>query len=389
MTSVCRAENGFQCENLFHETEMTKPVLADDWIPTEGSLFLAIRSNCRHYWGWVKARLETLVDTVGIDNDLLTEGVVIGDPHAGNFADLLIEGKRRFRLVDIDDSGRGYFLFDIAKFISASRALDATLSTRAIFAAYREGLAMKPRETPALIREALDVKTSTDIKRQKKFIQKMVRGRRLLLGGKVGLMKLEDTPAASKSAVQAILTRAPKELADFRVVDSAVRIKSTGGSRFVPRLWCLIEPIRKKKKARLQIVEFKLLVEPAVALVAKQLTSAERVREVFSVYWKGETDPMYRIVEAGNYSFFMRLKTSFELSLDLAETEIELAATREAILYIAHHMGRMVARQASGLIFRRAVELEPDKTLQIVDQVAAAYLVEAARLHSADETGTH
>src|SRR5690349_3745346 len=79
--------------------------VSPDWREDSGSLYSAFRSNGPHFWNWLKKESTTPL--------FRPEGIVTGDPHVMNLADIRLQNnKLAFGLVDVDDSGNGSLLGD-------------------------------------------------------------------------------------------------------------------------------------------------------------------------------------------------------------------------------------------------------------------------------------
>src|SRR5215472_16759567 len=115
-----------------------------------------IRSNTVHYWTAMKHQ----VDLGGLKPYLGYEGMLAGDPHAGNFAVLplhTLDGSRKMSYVDVDfdDCGRGPFVLDFIRFVIASKANHREVKRRALEKAYCKGLGGREIDPPKKVRDLL------------------------------------------------------------------------------------------------------------------------------------------------------------------------------------------------------------------------------------------
>src|SRR5260370_42183965 len=139
-----------------HEMEMnTESTRSNKFQQAADSKDLSqlVRSNTVHYWTTMKND----VDLSGLKPYLGYEGMLAGDPHAGNFAVLplrAIDGSRKMRYVnvDFDDAGRGPFVLDFIRFVIASKATDKEVKRRPQAEAYIKGLEGKALDPPKTAR---------------------------------------------------------------------------------------------------------------------------------------------------------------------------------------------------------------------------------------------
>ena len=120
-----------------------------------------IRSNTLHYWTVMKHQ----VDLRGLKAYLGYEGMLAGDPHAGNFAALPLrarDGSRKMRYVDVDfdDCGRGPFVLDFIRFVIASKANHKEVKRRDLEKGYHQGLAGRELDPPKAVRALLAMAVS-------------------------------------------------------------------------------------------------------------------------------------------------------------------------------------------------------------------------------------
>ncbi len=120
-----------------------------------------VRSNTVHYWTAMRGQ----VNLAGLKRYLDFQGMLAGDPHAGNFGVLPLrsgDGVRKMRYVniDFDDAGRGPFVLDFIRFVIASKATDKEVKRRPQEKAYLKGLAGEEIDPPKKVRELLHMPVS-------------------------------------------------------------------------------------------------------------------------------------------------------------------------------------------------------------------------------------
>jgi hypothetical protein len=349
---------------------------SQSWRGTPGPFFMGIRSNARHYWEWIA----TQVSTWKLPNSLLAEGWVTGDPHALNFADIVINGSRRFRLTDIDDAGHGYFFFDFIKHVVATRASNIGVSTADLLSAYRSGLRLEDIRKSGTIRRALRGNKKENQQEEAEMIRDYTNNGKFRLHDKGNLLSTAEAPPNIQKLLTKLEPEARFALKENQILDTAVRVKSTGGSQGVPRLWFLVET----PEGRLRIFEFKLLAEPSVAATHRQSDPSVRVAGVLDVYWKGEVDTDYRVLKIGDDWYWMRPRQSSRLGDDQTETPKQREALRDVTLYIANQMGKMVARQSSSMEYRTVFQQQPEAVDRAVEFISSRYLDVAKSNHVID-----
>jgi len=354
------------CAQNFAQEKIKETVIEESWRDSGGSLFRSLRGNARHYWAWVRSLPSELIPL-----QLWAEGIIVGDPHLRNFSDVLINGKRKFRVIDFDDNGHGPFLFDFAKFVSTARSQRLGLTTHDLFDKYQKGLNEEKQSKPDFLEEALDISEKSEKKQHKKFLKRMTDGNTLVIGKKKDLIPIEDSPPDIIEMYREAGPHFEIALKDFEILDKAVNLKKTGGE-LRPRFWYLVE--NKNGKGKKQIFEFKQVGEPAISALSQQASFIDRFEAAQDIYWEGERDPKYRAISVGKQNYFMRpgFKGTFDLTNLTTENHKEKA--RKMLLYIAYHMGRMVARQDSASGFIDALNENPHKGREIINTLANEYL---------------
>ena len=198
-----------------------------------------VRSNTVHYWTTMKNN----VDLSGLKPYLGYEGMLAGDPHAGNFAVLplrAIDGSRKMRYVnvDFDDAGRGPFVLDFIRFVIASKATDSEIKRRPQEKAYIKGLSGKEVDPPKKVRDLLDMPVSQYDAMATDYLRK--RSSDLGFVFKEGEIQ-PYTAKIDRASIERVLR-------GVKVIDIGIRPLERGGSAGELRIWVLIEAADTKRR---------------------------------------------------------------------------------------------------------------------------------------------
>ncbi len=349
--------SSYQCRMIFSG----KPT---DWHSTGGGLFDDLRENAFHYMNWVKNSAKE-----NIPQDLLADGQTAGDAHILNFSDLLINGKRKLRLNDKDDSGLGLFLFDFVRFATTVKAQRLGLETVDLFMSYRQGLLEEKKDKPKFLEKILETSKKDEAEAHKEYLEKYTQGKKFIFSDETSLVEISKSPESAQKIYREDVQKLKRELNSYTILDEAYRVKTSGGSRNQARFWFLVKDNNDEK----HIIEFKLSGEPATSLVRKQKDFVNRMKDVEEVYWKGEKDPLYRAIRIGERDYYMRPKMKEFVNFKKIESEKDKEQAREFLLHVAYHMGRMVADQ-NPTSYIQAIVGEPENSFRWVHRLVNEYI---------------
>src|SRR5262245_14811378 len=191
-----------------------------------------IRSNTVHYWTAMRHQ----IDLGGLKPYLAYEGMLAGDPHAGNFAALplrTLDGPRKMRYVDVDfdDCGRGPFVLDFIRFVIASKANHKEVKRRELEKAYRQGLAGKEIDPPKEVRDLLAMPVADYDAMAAEYLRKRSTAKGFIF--KSG----EIEPYHAKIRRIDIERLFPGD----KVIDLGIRPEARGGSAGELRIWVIVE----------------------------------------------------------------------------------------------------------------------------------------------------
>src|SRR5215472_3724008 len=190
-----------------------------------------IRSNTVHYWTAMKHQ----VDLAGLKPYLGYEGMLAGDPHAGNFAVLPLrarDGSRKMRYVDVDfdDCGRGPFVLDFIRFVIASKANHKEVKRRDLEKGYHQGLAGREIDPPKAVRALLAMAVSEYDGLAMKYLRKRSTDKGFIF--QAG----EIEPYDARIPV----TNIERLFQGDKVSDLGIRPEARGGSAGELRIWIIV-----------------------------------------------------------------------------------------------------------------------------------------------------
>lgn len=335
-------------------------------IEDSDNLSQVIRSNTKHYWGWIKKNEKNFTDVKDL---LVFKGLVFGDPHMGNFAPYLMKSASSHRVqfvpVDFDDVGEAPFVYDIARFIVASEAVDKkSIKKQALIDAYVYGLnnpsANINEHLPSIVADRLAYTKSDVLKLQDEYVDdKTSKGK-----FKIKKDSIETYDGALSSAIKNVLK--PQD-----VLDIATRVVVRGGSKDALRLWALTE-----NKDHGIIHEFKEWQQTGVEAYSPQSSIEDRIASIYEIFWPGYDSNTYKIVSLDNQLFWLREK--HEPLLDIPYTvnsDVERVFIAEYAAACAMALGQIHGRQKQGEKFAQHIKkIKPSGLKDVVEPITKAYL---------------
>jgi hypothetical protein len=344
----------------------------DLWRGQGKDLFMSIRENAPHYWAWAKEISAELPPA------LLAKGIVAGDPHLLNFGDLYIKKEGQFALVDLDDGGRAPFLFDIVRYLVANRAAFVKVAQNELVDAYLLGLRLEKNKMPKRLRQALEEGSDNFSKNRDDYIDSVTKGERF----KKEKLHLEDVQKASPERQRQIneTIKVAKDLFAQEILDVGFKVKETGGSQGMLRIWIL----SKTKKGNLRIWELKECSEPAVAQFDSQLPQIQRLEQLKRLFWQAaEEANQYGVFKVGERYYLKRPRLHGQLLRDLPsideKEDVELA--KKELIYAAYYLGSVHGSQKESLPYLQAIGSE--FSLSSVLEILVNRYIQIARSHGA------
>jgi hypothetical protein len=322
-----------------------------------------VRSNTVHYWTTMKNH----VDLSRLKPYLGYEGMMAGDPHAGNFAVLplrAVDGSRKMRYVnvDFDDAGHGPFVLDFIRFVIASKATDSEIKRRPQEKAYIKGLSGKELVPPKKVRELLDLPVSQYDAMATDYLRKRSSNKGFTF--KDGEIE-PYTAKIDRASIERVL---PK----VKVIDIGIRPLERGGSAGELRIWVLVEGA----DARRRIMELKQYEEPATAKYQPQPPPQQRLKEIRLAFWSGLDGSDYDLVGLrGGGLFWIREKRVSLIDIPYSSKEAKkLDFLDELEIYDANQLGLAHSRQSGAHRYHAAIKADPETFHQATERVEKAYL---------------
>ena len=322
-----------------------------------------VRSNTVHYWTTMKNN----ADLSGLKAYLGYEGMLAGDPHAGNFAVLplrAIDGSRKMRYVnvDFDDAGRGPFVLDFIRFVIASKATDSEIKRRPQEEAYIKGLSGKEFDPPKKVRDLLDMPVSQYDAMATDYLRKRSSDRGFAF--KEGEIQ-PYTAKIDRTGIERVFP-------GVKVIDIGIRPLERGGSAGELRIWVLIEAADAKRR----IMELKQYEEPATAKYQAQPAPQQRLKEIRLAFWPGLERSDYDLVGLrGGGLFWVREKRVSLIDVPYSSMEAKkLDFLDELEIYDANQLGLAHSRQPDAHRYHAQIKADPEAFHQATEPVEKAYL---------------
>jgi hypothetical protein len=322
-----------------------------------------VRSNTVHYWTAMKHQ----TDLHGVEPYLSYQGMLAGDPHAGNFGVLplrSVDGTRTMRYVniDFDDAGCGPLVLDFIRFVIASKATDREVKRRPQEEAYLKGLSGKELDPPQKVLDLLRMPVSEYDGLATEYLRKRCSDNGFIF--KVG--KIEPyTAKIDRGSIEDIFPNAD-------VVDVGIRPLARGGSAGDLRIWVLTQDADGGRK----IMELKQYDEPATAKYQPQPAPQQRLKEIRLVFWPGLDGSDYDLVRLpGGDLFWVREKRVSLINIPYSSKEAKkLDFLDELEIYDANQLGLAHGRQLDAHRYRAAIKADPEAFHHVCKRVEKAYL---------------
>lgn len=366
LAGVAPARAGYLCRQVHH------PEAGLRWKPAAG-LFMSLRTNPRHYWAFSRR----LADGAPAERaPLFAEGLIAGDFHYQNLAARRADGRLKIDFMDLDDGGRGPFVFDFARFLVTARAIDRKLDEGVLVDAYTRGLRGKKDDKPARLADVTRLTAKKIAKRDREFLEKNTDGDALNFA-RLELTRREESTERERALIDGTAAELGR-IFDAAVLSAASRRRADGGSQGFLRVWALL---RGEGGAR--IFEAKELGEPALGFWSPQKDAAERLPELMDVYW-GERSADYGILKNGGRNFWFRPRAKKHFRTDLpAEGDRAGRRRLEAeMAYFANYLGRRHGAQEAAAPYRRLVEESPEAFREALRDFAEAHDREVRRQYA-------
>lgn len=344
------------------------------WRPSTGTIYQAFRANAPHFWNWLNIQRSSSKQ----NSILLYNGVVSGDPHLTNFADIMLRnGEHKLGLIDIDDSGNASFIGDFIRFAVGNQIAVFKIDLDRLWQAYVEGLNGNKTDKPELVREIEKKSLSDFLNKQQNLLNKLTNGGKF--SGNAELSEIANAPENIKKLFADSKSTFLNELANFKILDSGYKIKSEGGSQGLVRFWFLVE-----KDNVQHIIEFKQETDPATSLYSQQDDVFNRFKDVNNIYRTSDLPyGIFKFVKTQDNIFLMRERVHFYIKFDesLNIDNQNLRDAQEVSEYIANKLGRWQIKQTSAAGLVKEINQNPNETRKMVYELINKYILLIKELH--------
>lgn len=124
------------------------------WKPALG-YFMSLRTNPKNYWSWARSAANR-----NEHPEFLIEGLVSGDFHYQNMAARARDEKAKVDFMDLDDGGRGPFVFDLVRYLVTGQAIAPEhVAMRPVIEAYIDGILGTKTPKPERVEKVSDRKS--------------------------------------------------------------------------------------------------------------------------------------------------------------------------------------------------------------------------------------
>lgn len=343
--------------------------VTEQWRPTAGNLFSAVRANASHNWAYfreIEPHLTTLKKAFSI------QGVAIGDFHILNIGDIeLSNGTRKIGLIDVDDGGHASLFADFTRAAISNQVSPYKIPLKDFWNAYLSGLKGEKIDKPKLIVDVLGYSHKDYLKRNDDYVSSLIDGKKF--SAKAGVLSIESTDSFTQNMYNQSLPAFKQALGKSEILAVGARLKSTGGSQGVPRYWFLI----RNKAGDKKVIEFKALAAPAMSMYRIQPPQAERITALIETYRPQKTTyGMYQFLDAGKYKFIARerLKGFLEFDPEGAVTAKDAERGREVYQYLANRAGTWHAQQGYGDELYKALTVNEEAAFAEFQKIISDYI---------------
>ena len=326
----------------------------------EDTLSKTIRSHADHFWCSVKKYKWPVV----VKSLLQHEGVVVGDPHLGNFAVIPVEtqaGQKRLQFVnvDFDDAGEGPFLLDFLRLYLATKAIDKDLRNedshleqilgfKEMWAAYLEGLKGGSVPVPDRIQKDLDIGLKGYEKELADLVEKKLKSKDK---NRLSTKDDEFEELQPNDIIQKEV--AAKYLPGYEILDVVRLRKKRGGSAKEDRFWVLVKDSQKQKR----IFEFKGWSQTGLSSYQKQKKPLDWAQQLGPVMWPGLKIANYDLHKIKGQYFWIREKRKVltDVPYDLKKKK-DVLYLQQSAEYFSYTLGQIHRRQNSAQKYLKALE---------------------------------
>lgn len=274
------------------------------FIKYPDDIFMAFRSNNSHYWSYIK-KLQNSSDFSLLFS---LEGIGIGDFHFLNIGDIELKNhQRKMGMIDVDDATtKTPILFDLARQLLAAEFSSLKVNKKNFFDFFFLGLNNTPTDS-VFVKNILN-KTPEDFKKKydKMLAKYTLNSHFNESSGILPLSKAASEVSELFVKMEPAFQRIVKDYdLNAQILDIGFRIKSSGGSKGIPRFVFLIQ----KTNGSQEIIEFKQFVNSSAEKFSPQGSKRQRFNAATNLYRPAEEIyGLYDLVEVDTLAFVVRTK---------------------------------------------------------------------------------
>lgn len=302
----------------------------EKWRNGQPNGFLGIRSNAPHWWSYFKVRGDKYFDSAWIVN-----GVVIGDTHMFNMGTIIgfegeNEDKYLLRPIDLDDSGLGATISDIARYITSERMNPDGLSVNEILNYYEKGLRGETIKYPRWLEKILNTSQQEVQKQTSKYLTKKTKSNLKLDNNELKVIG-SSWEENIENEWTLIKEQLDTKFHQIEILDVGYRTRTTGGIQGMARFFVLA-----KANGKLSLLEIKEVSEPAVALWTMQPSFEDR-HKMLSDTLAGS--PVLASIQTESKKYIVRNKNQEPIEDELENADTEKIKDWSRI--VSYELGRL------------------------------------------------
>lgn len=269
---ICIGTFGCQTFNSANRKFIDTQNLTAAWRTGDEDHFMAMRSNAHHWWAYFKRYSNQY-----FPQELLKDGLVIGDSHVLNFGTVIYKDRYYLAPVDLDDAGQASMLSDVLRLIATERTRPLGLDAKAILDQYQKGLNNEPLRFPNWIQEILDLSADQVQKSKSKRIKKFVNEIEKIEHQELRSKAIAEWNQNTKDLWQTLAPQLLKSFPDLNIQDIGFAQRTTGGIKNMIRYLILVSD-----KAGYRLLEVKQISEPSIGYWSEQADLENRYAKINS-----------------------------------------------------------------------------------------------------------
>ena len=304
---------------------------------------------------------------------------IAGDNHSGNYIVAPVKRKMRYYFADIKDGGQGPAFYNFANLVLNTHAVTKRTDsakihqvTDLLMDSYLKGLKGETVIEPTPVREALQTTMAEYRRMQNEDVERFLNPNRSGFDFSKKSIQVLSNRSARITKMKADMTAALEASGVVKtVLDFAIRLKESGGSKDLDRYWALVET----KSGDLRIIEFKEINVPAAQVVqASGLSLRAHTEKMMDVYFP-EKDSALQPVDLNGQLFMMRPRKVDLISVPYKQKNTDQVV--ELLTYARYAAYQTGLKQASTMptlaAYIKLIESEPAQFQLLIRQLVKDY----------------